>query len=285
MSGRSFLGGVAVGAGLVWLLDPERGEPRRAALRRRIDGLFDSAAPGSRRLGPAAAAPRTRAGDIAELGAHASRQSTSSRRLPPTAALTSAAGGAIALYGLSRGGITGRAIRAAGTSMLAAGLREIDARAGLERRRAIDMQRTIDVEAAPDRAFAFWSDVTNFPRFMPEVQSVHDLGDGRARWTVGDAERATVAWVTAVSALVPGRLLAWASEPGSAVRQAGAVRVSPNGRGSRIAVRLCYAPQGPAGEAALAGLLGEDPLATINQVFERAKALLDHESIGRPARP
>ena len=285
MRGRSFLSGVAVGAGLAWLLDPERGAPRRAALRRRIDGLLAPATHGAAALRPAGPGLRTRAGDIAELGAHASRRSPPGRRLPPTAALTSAAGGAIALYGLARGGITGRAMRAAGTSMLAAGLREIDARAGVERRRAVDVQRTIDVVAPPERAYAFWSDVTNFPRFMPALQSVRDLGDGRSRWTVADREGATVAWVTAVSALVPGRLVAWASESGSAVRQAGAVRVSPNGSGSRIAVRLCYAPQGPAGEAALAGLLGDDPLASIDQVFEQAKALLDHETTGRPARP
>ena len=284
MSGRSFLGGVAVGAGLVWLLDPVQGERRRSVLRRRAEALLGGPAPaGPGRLAPPSRPLRTRAGDIAELGAHAARRE-SGRRLPPAAALTTAAGGALALYGFTRRGITGRAFRAAGSSMVAAGLREIDARTGVERRRAIDVQRTFDVAAPPERAFAFWSDVTNFPRFMPQVRDVQDLGDGRARWTVAAADGATIAWITAISTLVPERLLAWASEPGSAVRQVGAVRVAPEGTGSRIAVRLCYAPQGPAGEAAVAGLLGDDPPGAIHHVFERAKALLD-DPTSRSTRP
>ena len=284
MSGRSFLGGVAVGAGLTWMLDPERGAARRAELRRRVDGLFGTSPAPLAPIG-AGAGVRTRSGDIAELGAHAYRVTAAGRRLAPKAALTTAAGGAIALFGLTRRGLTGRAMRAAGTSMVAAGLRGIEARAGIERRRAFDVQRTIDVGAPPDRAFAFWGDLGNFPRLMPDVRSVHELGGGRSRWTVDTGHGGTLAWVTALSALVPGRLVAWASEPGSAVRHAGAVRVSPRGSGSRIAVRLCYAPEGPAGEAAVAALLGSDPLASINKVFERAKALLDHETTGRPARP
>jgi uncharacterized membrane protein len=285
VSGRSFLSGVAVGAGLVWLLDPAHGARRRAALRDRADELLGPALPlASAGLAALPGALRTRAGDIEALGAHAGRSAGGRRRVPPTAALTTAAGGVLALYGVRRGGITGRALRAAGTSILAAGLRELDARAGEDRRRALDVQRTLDVSAPPERAFAFWSDVTNFPRFMPQVRTVHDLGDGRARWTVADRDGASVAWVTAVSALVPGRLLAWASEPGSAVRQVGAVRVAPRGTGSRVAVRLCFAPQGPAGDVAVAGLLGDDPLTAIHAVFERAKAMLD-EDTSRSTRP
>ena len=266
MSRRSFFSGVAVGAGLMWLLDRERDRVR-------------SAGRGGR------GSLRTRAGDIAGLGAHASRRPASGRGMVPGAAFTSAAGGALALYGLTRRGVTGRAMRAAGTSLLAAGLGKIEAGTGIERRRAIDVQQTIDVAAPPDRAFAFWSDVANFPRFMPAVQSVRDLGDGRSRWAVEASGGTSVGWITAVSALVPGRLVAWASEPGSAVSQVGAVRVSPHGGGSRIAVRLCYAPQGPAGDAAITALLGTDPLESIQRVFGRAKALLDQETTGRDARP
>jgi uncharacterized membrane protein len=262
MGARDFMGGVAVGAGLVYFLDPERGTSRRA----RVSGLLAAAPSVARRYG-------SRLGDIegleaANLGSTGGMDSQRIARM---------AGAGLVLYGLLRRGRSGRMLRTLGLGLAATGAR---ARAALppphgERRRTVDIQKTLFVEAPLERVYAFWSNYENFPLFMSNVREVKDLGADRSRWVVSGPAGVPVEWNAILTEHEADRLLAWRSEPGSMLENAGVIRFSREGTGTRIDLRLCYSP--PAGRAgrAMAEFFGADPRARVNEDLGRLKTLLE----------
>lgn len=261
MSARHFLGGAALGAGLVYFLDPEQGGTRCARVRDRIGG-----APGATRYG-------ARLGDIEGLEA-ANLARTVWRADAGT--LARAAGGALALYGMLRRGRKGALLRTLGMGIAATVPRRLAPPTTLgERRRTVDIQKTLQIDAPLDRVYAFWTAYDNFPLFMTNVREVQDLGEGRSRWIVSGPGHAPIQWDAVVTGREENALLAWRSEPGSILNNAGAIRFSPEGSSTRIDVRFCYSP--PTGRAgrAVAEFFGGDPRARLNDDLKRLKSLLE----------
>jgi uncharacterized membrane protein len=74
---------------------------------------------------------------------------------------------------------------------------------------------------------------------------------------------------------VPDEVIAWRSEAGSMLENAGIIRFTPAGTGTRVNLRFCYhPPAGGAGEA-VSHLLGSDPRAKLNEDLGRMKSLLE----------
>ena len=263
MGAKDFLGGVAVGAGLLYFLDPERGQDRRARVRQR----FGVEPPIAWRYG-------SRLGDIGGLEA-----ANLGRGLGETEAerLARLAGGALLVYGLLRRGAVGGLLRTLGLGLVATGIRE--ARqvlpTGGERRRTVDIQKTLYVEAPTEQVYAFWENYENFPLFMSNVRQVQDLGGLRSRWVVSGPGNLPVEWNAVLTERAPNRLLAWRSEPGSMLDNAGVIRFSREGTGTRIDFRFCYSP--PAGRAgrAMVEFFGADPRTRVNEDLGRLKTLLE----------
>jgi uncharacterized membrane protein len=139
----------------------------------------------------------------------------------------------------------------------------------------VDIQKTFFVDAPVEQVYDFWTDYENFPRFMSNVREVQDLGGGRSHWVVSGPGGVPIEWDSVLTEEIPGETIAWRSRPGSMLENAGAVRFSPQGEGTRVDLRLCYNP--PAGGAgqAVAELLGADPRAKLNEDLGRLKALLE----------
>jgi uncharacterized membrane protein len=280
-SSRSFMSGVAVGAGLVYFLDPERGQRRRDRFQSRLTPLLEQARETFyARTGQSESAGMlrygSRVGDVQGLGAASLSGSTDRLEGPPIALRL--AGALLALYGLTRKGMLGAMIRTLGTGMLVDSARDALTGTGVsphDRRRAVDIQKTLYIEAPIEQVYGFWSNYENFPLFMSHVREVEDRGQGRSHWKVRGPGGVPIEWNAVLSQQTPNEVIAWRSEAGSMLENAGIIRFTPAGSGTRVDLRFCYhPPAGGAGQAVIE-LLGSDPRAKLNEDLGRMKALLE----------
>jgi uncharacterized membrane protein/CBS domain-containing protein len=116
-------------------------------------------------------------------------------------------------------------------------------------RPAVDVQKTVTIRGPVERVFPFFVRYQAFPSFMAHLREVRDLGGGRSRWVAEVPGGMAVRWDAVVTRCEPNRLLAWRSEPGSAVAHAGFLRLEPTPEGdTRMHIHFSYTPPG--------GLLG-----------------------------
>ncbi len=237
----------------------------RGRVNRMVRGCF-AMAPGS---------AISRASELATLNLSGLRSFTD----PVSTTALRVLGGALAVYGLTRRGTFGALLRTVGAGMLV-GATGRDAFTGsglptLDRRRAVDIQKTLHIDAPVEQVYEFWSNYENFPLFMSHVREVEDLGEGRSHWSVSGPGGVPIEWHATVTQQTPNEVIAWRSEPGSMLENAGIIRFVPTGAGTRVDLRFCYHP--PAGGAgqAVAELLGSDPRGKLNEDLGRMKALLE----------
>ncbi len=214
-----------------------------------------------------------RSGEMAEF-----RQETWS---PAARFAAGTTGGALVLLGLRRLGKLGAGATALGAGLVARSVANKPVRrltgvgAG---RRAVDYRKTITVKAPIDEVFDFWSRVENFPRIMSHIREVRDIGRNRTRWTAVGPAGVPVSWNAVVTARIPGEVLAWRSEPGSTIENAGIVRFEPADGGAeatRIDIRLSYNPPAGAVGDIVASLLGVDPKSAMDEDLVRFKSLME----------
>jgi uncharacterized membrane protein len=280
---KTFIGGLTIGAGLSYFLDPQWGQQRRERLARRLSPLVEEVRRSLELGSPEAAGTGlvrygSRIDDLPGLAA--ATLGLTSMRSPSgeTSAALRLIGGALALYGLTRRGGLGRMLRTLGTGMLVGAVgrsRLTGSLPAIDRRRAVDIQKTLYIEAPVDQVYSFWSNYENFPLFMSHVREVEDLGNGRSHWSVSGPGGVPIEWNATLTQQSPNEVIAWRSEAGSMLENAGIIRFVTSGTGTRVDLRFCYHP--PAGGAgqAVAELLGSDPRAKMNEDLGRMKALLE----------
>jgi uncharacterized membrane protein len=200
-------------------------------------------------------------------------------RWSPTARLLAGAGGGVlAIAALRRGGLGGALLAAPGAALLARAATNLELRrlvgAGVGRR-AVEVQKSLEIGAPVEIVFDFWRRVENFPRFMSNVREVRDLGGGRSHWVVAGPAGVPVEWEAEVTETTPNRVLAWRTVPGATVAHAGIVHFAPTPSGTRVEVRLSYAPPGGAAGHAVAALFGADPKREIDADLARMKTMLE----------
>jgi uncharacterized membrane protein len=221
---------------------------------------------------PALQGGRHRAGRRSALG---------KENWPPAVRLLVGAGGtALTAAGTLRGGLGGAIATAAGVGLLTRAVTNLDSRrlTGLGAgRRAVDIHKTIHVLAPVEEVFAFWDNVENFPRFMSHLKSVRRAGDGRTHWVATGPGGVSVEWTAVETRREPNKLLAWSTEPGSSLQNAGSVRFSTDSNGGTIIdVQMCYNPLAGAAGHALAATLGVDPKTAMDDDLVRLKSLLEY---------
>jgi uncharacterized membrane protein len=198
---------------------------------------------------------------------------------PTTRLLVGAAGGALALWGLGRRDAVGTLAGLAGLGMVVRGLTDIETSRLLgvgAGRRAIDVQKDINILAPVDKVFEFWSAWENFPRFMRNVREVRDLGGDRTRWVVAGPAGVPVEWDAEVTRFEPNEVIAWKTIPGSTVDNAGIVQFRGNPDGTTtVDVRLSYNPPAGAVGHAVATVFLSDPKTEMDEDLNIMKQLIE----------
>jgi len=279
--------GAGFGAGMMYVLDPRQGRRRRALARDKVVSALSRA---NDAIGATARDMANRArGVVAETRghgrAHRRRLDVLQRRWSPTTrALAGATGVALVAQAVVRRTFASGTLGVLGLGLAARAVSNLELRRVLGTggsRRAVDVQKTINVAAPVETVFDFWRRYENFPRFMSNVREVRDLDGGRSHWTVAGPAGVPVDWDAEITQMVPNKVIAWKTLPGSTVPHAGIVRFQPTPDGTTsISVRLSYDPPAGAVGHTVATLFGADPKSELDADITRLKALIE---TGRPA--
>jgi uncharacterized membrane protein len=203
----------------------------------------------------------------------------------PTARLIAgAAGGALTLYSLQRRSPLTASLGGIGLGLLARGVSNLELKRLLgigAGHRAIDIQKTIHIDAPVEQVFEFWTRPENFPNFMRNVHSVTGNPQATTHWVVNGAGM-TLEWDAECTEFIPNQKVAWQTLPGATVAHAGSVRFEPTREGeTRLEVKMSYNPPAGAIGHALASFLGADPKRKLDEDLMRLKTTLE---TGRPPR-
>jgi uncharacterized membrane protein len=206
---------------------------------------------------------------------------------PGERVLSALSGGMLTLWGLRRFSLGGLMTSAAGAALLfrgvtghcpvveQLGISNGDARGTTK---AVEVEQAVTVRASPEEAYRFWQRLENLPTFMQHLSTVVDLGDGRSRWTARvPGGMGSITWEASTTADEPGERLAWQSEPGADIHNAGAVRFeqTPQGDGTVVHVHISYRPPGGDAGALLARFLNPASQQLIKDDIRRFKHVME----------
>lgn len=198
---------------------------------------------------------------------------------PTSRLLAGAAGGALAVYGLSRRDPISLSLGAIGIGLIARGVTNLEMKrlVGLGAgRRAVEIQKTINIAAPVEQVYDFWKNFENFPSVMSNVQEVRDNGNGTSHWVVAGPMGVGVEWDAVITRDVPNELLAWKSVEGASVESAGIVHFTRNEDGTTsVQVKLSYNPPAGAIGHAIAALFGSDPKTEMDADLMRMKSMIE----------
>jgi uncharacterized membrane protein len=267
----TLLSGASLGAGGMYLMDPDRGHRRRAELREAIAEVdTGEMMERARRLEPVKT--------VRQLGELGAILEPTARRLMAGAAATSPWWASPWWMSTSRS--LGRRrrrsmVRARDWAVLGGLVGAIAAGLWLTRRWAavgegIEVVRTMTVDAPIERVYEFWNEFENFPRFMSHVHEIRRIGADRTHWVVAGPGGTAVEWDAVVTRRVPNEEIGWRTVEGALVEHSGTVRFRPAGIGqTQIDVRMTYRPMGGNLGHGVATLFGSDPERVIADDLSR----------------
>ncbi len=198
---------------------------------------------------------------------------------PTKRLLAGTSGSVMMLAGTSRGGALGTFLNLFGLGLLvrAVSNKRVKQLVGVDvGRRAVDVQKTIHVDAPVEEVYTFWSNFENFPQFMSNIREVRNLGNGRSYWEVAGPGGVSVSWNAVISRQEENKLLSWRSEPGATVANAGTIHFTADDEGgTQVQVRMSYNPPVGAVAHSVVTLLGSDPKTKMDEDLMRFKALIE----------
>jgi uncharacterized membrane protein len=198
---------------------------------------------------------------------------------PSTRMVTGTGGAIAAAWGLCNFGPLGALVALAGGGLVLRSATNLPLKRafGIDpSERVITVNKTIEIDAPVGEVFDVCNAFENYPRFMRHVRKISRSADGRYHWIVTGPAGLAVEWDAMVTRVVPGKLLAWRTEPGATIAHAGILRLDPTRNdGTRLSIRMSYRP--PAGTIghALAKILGADPKKQMDDDLVRLKSLLE----------
>jgi uncharacterized membrane protein len=210
--------------------------------------------------------------------------------------ISSIGGGALALYGVTRGSLGGIALALLGAALVQRGvsghcnvyeamnfstagdasLRNSE-NVSVPAERGTKVEKSVTINRPAEELYKFWRNFENLPRFMNHLESVRVTGGDRSHWVAKAPAGTSVEWDAEIYNEKEGELIAWRTLEGSQVASAGSVRFesAPGGRGTIVRVTLKYDPPGGKLGSLVARLFGENPEQQIDEDLGRFKQLME----------
>jgi uncharacterized membrane protein len=183
--------------------------------------------------------------------------------------------GAWRMFGARERRLVGTYSVVAGGLLLARSLFNRPVRQVAARSRAIDIRKTLHVQAPIEQVFETLARYENFPSFMRNVRSVQSYPDGRSHWAVTGPAGTLVEWDAETTAFRQNEVLAWRTVGSSAVTHSGVIRLRPAGTGTRVDIQMTYNPPAGALGHGVAKLFGVDPKHELDADLLRLKTFLE----------
>lgn len=148
-------------------------------------------------------------------------------------------------------------------------------------RRAIDVQKSINIAAPIDDVFVWLTAWERWPAWMSHVRQVHRIAarDGGREWThwvVDGPAGIAVEWDAVTTRLEHPSTIAWKTAQGSRVAHEGTIRLVATDEGhTRVDVRLTYNPIVGAAGHAVARLFKRDPKRQLEDDLARLKMTIE----------
>jgi uncharacterized membrane protein len=143
-------------------------------------------------------------------------------------------------------------------------------------RRAVEIQKNLNIAAPLKDVYEFWCNFENFPGFMSNVREVRDSGNGRSHWVVSGPAGVPVEWDAVITKQIPNELLAWKSVEGAAVESSGIIHFARNEDGTTaVDIKLSYNPPAGAIGHVVARLFGSDPKREMDEDLMRMKSFIE----------
>jgi len=207
--------------------------------------------------------------------------------------LSSISGSLIALYGLSRGRLTGLILTGVGAGLMYRGMTghcsgyqmlgvstaRHNPRTSIPAKQGFKFEETVMIQRTPEELYKFWRKLENLSQVMPGLVSVEETGGNRSHW-VAKGPLGNVEWDAEIINERENELIAWRSLKGSQVDTAGSVhfRPAPGNRGTEVDVVLKYNPVGGRVGAVLAWLMGEAPEREVREGLQSFKQKMETSS-------
>lgn len=204
-------------------------------------------------------------------------------------------GGALALYGVTRGSLGGIALALVGAALVQRGvsghcnlyeamnfstagdasLRSSE-NVSVPAERGTKVEKSVTINRPAAVLYDFWRNFENLPRIMNHLESVQVTGGDRSHWVAKAPAGTTVEWDAEIYNEKQGELIAWRTLEGAQVASAGSVRFEEGPAGTTtVTVSLKYDPPGGKLGSAVARLFGENPEQQIEDDLGRFKELME----------
>lgn len=204
-------------------------------------------------------------------------------------------GGALAAYGITKGGYGGLALALLGGGLIlrgstghcqlyqALGVNTAKSKSSDQSQTSVHhgdgirVVKSVTINKAPEEIYRLWSNFENLPRFMKHLESVKMIDEKRSHWVAKAPAGFTVEWDAEIINQKENELIAWRSLEGSTINNAGSVRFEPasNNRGCVVRVVLSYEAPGGVIGSSIAKLFGEEPEQQIEEDLRRFKQLME----------
>jgi uncharacterized membrane protein len=197
---------------------------------------------------------------------------------PSTRLLVGIGASYLLLYGMVRGGLVGLAARLSGLVLGSRAISNLDLRSltgAPTTGEAVNVRKSLNVNAPVEEVYQLWSNFENFPQFMSNIEEIRDMGNGRSHWVVKGPLGAKVEFDAVVTENIPNQVLAWETTPESQIQHNGKVNFKGNQKGTQLNVNMAYTPPAGAAGHAVAKMFGKDPKAEMNADLARLKSLLE----------